>query len=143
MIITDTAYFCYRYAKGSDPDNWLTIDPETAEIKLNKMPDRESPFLVNGTYMAKVLCISDGTLFNYVSAPASDVFHVRPGLLLKSSRRKLRYIKLKSLDSAGDVYSLQSLPNIPHNMKVIDGKRTLTILANHTALPIVENGGWL
>uniref|UniRef100_A0A3Q3WA96 Cadherin domain-containing protein n=1 Tax=Mola mola TaxID=94237 RepID=A0A3Q3WA96_MOLML len=38
-----------RYAKGSDPDNWLTIDPETAEIKLNKIPDRESKFLVNGT----------------------------------------------------------------------------------------------
>uniref|UniRef100_I3J6Y1 Cadherin domain-containing protein n=1 Tax=Oreochromis niloticus TaxID=8128 RepID=I3J6Y1_ORENI len=48
-----------KYAKGSDPDNWLTIDPETAEIKLNKMPDRESPYLVNGTYTAKILCISD------------------------------------------------------------------------------------
>lgn len=51
----------YRYAKGLDPDNWLTIDPLTAEIKLNKMPDRESPYLVNGTYIAKVLCITDGT----------------------------------------------------------------------------------
>nr|XP_046248064.1 desmoglein-2-like [Scatophagus argus] len=48
-----------RYAKGSDPDNWLTIDPKTAEIKLNKMPDRESKFLVNGTYFAKVLCITE------------------------------------------------------------------------------------
>uniref|UniRef100_A0A8D3BNA7 Cadherin domain-containing protein n=1 Tax=Scophthalmus maximus TaxID=52904 RepID=A0A8D3BNA7_SCOMX len=48
-----------RYAKGSDPDNWLTIDPKTAEIKLNKMPDRESPFLVNGTYIAQVLCITE------------------------------------------------------------------------------------
>ncbi|XP_071342910.1 desmoglein-2.1-like isoform X2 [Trachinotus anak] len=48
-----------RYAKGSDPDNWLTIDPETSEIKLNKMPDRESPYLVNGTYIAEVLCISE------------------------------------------------------------------------------------
>uniref|UniRef100_A0A3Q3J0M2 Cadherin domain-containing protein n=1 Tax=Monopterus albus TaxID=43700 RepID=A0A3Q3J0M2_MONAL len=48
-----------RYAKGSDPDNWLTIDPKTADIKLNKMPDRESPFLVNGTYFAKILCISE------------------------------------------------------------------------------------
>ncbi|XP_034562448.1 desmoglein-2-like [Notolabrus celidotus] len=48
-----------RYAKGSDPDNWLIIDPVTAEIKLNKLPDRESPYLLNGTYMAKVLCISE------------------------------------------------------------------------------------
>nr|XP_057929785.1 desmoglein-2.1-like isoform X2 [Doryrhamphus excisus] len=48
-----------KYVKGSDPDNWLTIDPDTAEIKMNKMPDRESTFLVNGTYYAKVLCISE------------------------------------------------------------------------------------
>ncbi|XP_053178220.1 desmoglein-2.1-like [Scomber japonicus] len=50
-----------RYAKGSDPDNWLIIDPKTAEIKLNKMPDRESPFLVNGTYFAEVLCMTEDT----------------------------------------------------------------------------------
>ncbi|XP_061833745.2 desmoglein-2.1-like [Nerophis lumbriciformis] len=47
-----------KYIKSYDPDNWLTIDPDTADIKLNKMPDRESPFLVNGTYFVKVLCIS-------------------------------------------------------------------------------------
>uniref|UniRef100_A0A7N5ZYP5 Cadherin domain-containing protein n=1 Tax=Anabas testudineus TaxID=64144 RepID=A0A7N5ZYP5_ANATE len=46
------------YAKAYDPDNWFTIDEETAEIKLNKVPDRESPFLVNGTYIAKVLAIT-------------------------------------------------------------------------------------
>ncbi|XP_057697356.1 desmoglein-2.1-like isoform X2 [Corythoichthys intestinalis] len=48
-----------KYLKSSDPDNWLTIDPETADIKLNKMPDRESPFLVNGTYYTKILCVSE------------------------------------------------------------------------------------
>uniref|UniRef100_A0A3B1J7N9 Desmoglein 2 n=1 Tax=Astyanax mexicanus TaxID=7994 RepID=A0A3B1J7N9_ASTMX len=35
-----------RYAKGLDPGNWLSIDEKT------------SPHLVNGTYTAKVLCIS-------------------------------------------------------------------------------------
>ncbi|XP_077440238.1 desmoglein-2.1-like isoform X3 [Vanacampus margaritifer] len=48
-----------KYLKGSDPDNWLTIDPETADIRLIKMPDRESTFLVNGTYYAQVICISE------------------------------------------------------------------------------------
>ncbi|KAJ8279866.1 hypothetical protein COCON_G00069320 [Conger conger] len=47
-----------RYVKGFDPDNWLVIDEETAEVRLNKLPDRESKYLVNGTYFAKVLCIS-------------------------------------------------------------------------------------
>uniref|UniRef100_A0A3Q0QS60 Si:ch73-74h11.1 n=1 Tax=Amphilophus citrinellus TaxID=61819 RepID=A0A3Q0QS60_AMPCI len=46
------------YAKGYDPDNWFTIDEETAEIKLNKVLDRESPFLRNGTYIGKILAIS-------------------------------------------------------------------------------------
>uniref|UniRef100_A0A3Q3GU06 Si:ch73-74h11.1 n=1 Tax=Labrus bergylta TaxID=56723 RepID=A0A3Q3GU06_9LABR len=46
------------YAKAYDPDNWFTIDEETAEIKLIKAPDRESPFLVNGTYIAKILAIT-------------------------------------------------------------------------------------
>lgn len=61
-VITNTAYFCCRYIKGADPGNWLTIDPNTAEIKLNKMPDRESSYLVNGTYTAKIFCISEGTV---------------------------------------------------------------------------------
>uniref|UniRef100_A0A671PA71 Si:ch73-74h11.1 n=1 Tax=Sinocyclocheilus anshuiensis TaxID=1608454 RepID=A0A671PA71_9TELE len=47
-----------RYTKGHDPDNWLTIDEETAEIKLAKAPDRESKFLVNGTYFAKIICMN-------------------------------------------------------------------------------------
>ncbi|KAK2908364.1 hypothetical protein Q8A73_009437 [Channa argus] len=46
------------YAKAYDPDNWFTIDKETAEIKLHKVPDRESAFLVNGTYIAKILAIT-------------------------------------------------------------------------------------
>ncbi|XP_076601401.1 desmoglein-2-like protein [Chaetodon auriga] len=47
-----------RYAKILDSDNWLTIDSKTADIRLNKQPDRESKFLVNGTYYAKIICIS-------------------------------------------------------------------------------------
>lgn len=48
-----------RYAKLLDEDNWFTVDEKTAEIRLNKYPDRESTFLVNGTYYAKILCISN------------------------------------------------------------------------------------
>ncbi|KAF7668476.1 hypothetical protein LDENG_00008060 [Lucifuga dentata] len=48
-----------RYAKLRDEDNWLIIDEKTADIKLNKLPDRESKFLVNGTYFAKIICITN------------------------------------------------------------------------------------
>ncbi|XP_035271404.1 uncharacterized protein LOC118226145 [Anguilla anguilla] len=47
-----------RYAKGYDPDNWLSIDEKTAEIKLIKRPDRESQHLVDGVYYAKILCLT-------------------------------------------------------------------------------------
>ncbi|XP_012730885.3 desmoglein-2 [Fundulus heteroclitus] len=48
-----------RYQKGFDKDNWFTIEEKTAEIKLNKYPDRESEYLVNGTYYAEIICISN------------------------------------------------------------------------------------
>ncbi|XP_061694431.1 desmoglein-2-like protein [Syngnathoides biaculeatus] len=47
-----------RYVKLRDDDNWLIIDEKTAEIRLNKLPDRESKFLINGTYYAQIICIS-------------------------------------------------------------------------------------
>uniref|UniRef100_A0A1A7W8T5 Cadherin domain-containing protein n=1 Tax=Iconisemion striatum TaxID=60296 RepID=A0A1A7W8T5_9TELE len=50
-----------RYLKLKDQDNWLSIDEKTAEIKLNKLPDRESTFLKNGTYYAEIICISNDT----------------------------------------------------------------------------------
>ncbi|XP_032421120.1 desmoglein-2-like [Xiphophorus hellerii] len=48
-----------RYAKLYDADNWFSINEKTAEIRLNKYPDRESIYLVNGTYYAKIICITD------------------------------------------------------------------------------------
>ncbi|XP_034035094.1 desmoglein-2-like [Thalassophryne amazonica] len=50
-----------QYAKGNDPENWLLVDPNTAEIRLQKTPDRESPFLVNGTYYAQIVGIVQGS----------------------------------------------------------------------------------
>ncbi|KAI5104732.1 desmoglein-2, partial [Silurus meridionalis] len=48
-----------RYIKGEDVDNWVNINEHTAEIRLNKYPDHESKFLVNGTYYAKIICITN------------------------------------------------------------------------------------
>ncbi|KAG7330515.1 hypothetical protein KOW79_006737 [Hemibagrus wyckioides] len=49
-----------RYVKGQDIDNWVNINHTTAEIRLNKYPDRESKYLINGTYYITVLAITDG-----------------------------------------------------------------------------------
>ncbi|XP_051738655.1 desmoglein-2-like [Ctenopharyngodon idella] len=48
-----------RYAKGKDVDNWLIIDERTADIRLNKFPDYESKFLINNTYYAHIICITN------------------------------------------------------------------------------------
>ncbi|KAK7158498.1 hypothetical protein R3I94_004963 [Phoxinus phoxinus] len=48
-----------KYAKGQDVDNWLIIDERTADIRLNKIPDYESKFLVNRTYYGHIICITN------------------------------------------------------------------------------------
>ncbi|XP_066575693.1 desmoglein-2.1 [Amia ocellicauda] len=53
MIIKNASYF-----KRNDPENWLIIDEHTAEIRLNKIPDRESKFIINGKYNVEILCIT-------------------------------------------------------------------------------------
>ncbi|MCJ8731256.1 hypothetical protein PDJAM_G00197410 [Pangasius djambal] len=56
---SDTLSTATRYVKGDDVDNWVSINEQTAEIRLNRYPDRESKFLINGTYYAKILCITN------------------------------------------------------------------------------------
>nr|XP_020848218.1 desmoglein-2 isoform X2 [Phascolarctos cinereus] len=46
------------YVKGEDIDNWITVDSVTSEIKLAKIPDYESKYVINGTYFAKILAIT-------------------------------------------------------------------------------------
>uniref|UniRef100_I3JTH5 Desmoglein-2 n=1 Tax=Oreochromis niloticus TaxID=8128 RepID=I3JTH5_ORENI len=60
-IDTDTQKIAtnVRYAKLRDIDNWLIIDEKTADIRLSKLPDRESVHLINGTYYAEIICISN------------------------------------------------------------------------------------
>lgn len=61
IFVLTLIYVCSsRYAKHRDIDNWLIIDEKTADIRLSKLPDRESVHLINGTYYAEIICISNG-----------------------------------------------------------------------------------
>lgn len=60
LIFKNTYFVLHRYAKLDDIDGWLIIDQRTADIKLSKLPDRESKYLINGTYYAKIICITNG-----------------------------------------------------------------------------------
>nr|XP_032634885.1 desmoglein-1-gamma-like [Chelonoidis abingdonii] len=47
-----------RYRIGHDPGAWFRVNPTTGEIFLNKIIDRESSYVVNGLYRAKLLAIT-------------------------------------------------------------------------------------
>lgn len=49
------------------------IDEKTADIRLNKIPDRESKYLKNGTYYAEVICITNGESVVRTSAAAPQL----------------------------------------------------------------------
>ena len=89
---------CDRYAKGYDPGNWFTIDEETAEITLNKMPDRESPYVVNGTYLAKILCMTNGQCFlHLLSLVSAKVAFIAVLAFMFSNSYKLKKDNFKSV----------------------------------------------
>lgn len=48
-----------KYAKLEDKDSWVSVDSVTSEIKLVKIPDFESRYVQNGTYIVKILAISE------------------------------------------------------------------------------------
>lgn len=73
VFVTSHVFYIYRYAKIKDDDNWLIIDEKTADIRLKKLPDRESKYLINGTYYAKIICISNGEFCKYDSCHFSPV----------------------------------------------------------------------
>lgn len=62
VLPTNMCFVRNRYHKKEDIDNWLIINERTAEIKLSKLPDRESKYLINGTYYTKIICITNGKL---------------------------------------------------------------------------------
>ncbi|XP_075388837.1 desmoglein-2 [Tenrec ecaudatus] len=48
-----------KYTKWDDVDNWISVDSHTSEIKLIKIPDFESKYVINGTYTTKIIAVSE------------------------------------------------------------------------------------
>uniref|UniRef100_A0A3P9LG49 Cadherin 27 n=1 Tax=Oryzias latipes TaxID=8090 RepID=A0A3P9LG49_ORYLA len=51
----------FVYKMGHDPAGWLTVDPHTGDITTIKVPDRESPHVVDGLYTIVLLAVDDDT----------------------------------------------------------------------------------
>ncbi|KAM3877970.1 cadherin-like protein 26 [Diretmus argenteus] len=50
----------FVYMIGSDPDGWVALDPNTGHITTAKIPDRESPRVVNGVYTIMLHAVDSG-----------------------------------------------------------------------------------
>ncbi|XP_072008125.1 desmoglein-2 isoform X1 [Engystomops pustulosus] len=96
-----------KYAKEYDPDNWFMIDQTTAEIKLIKIPDRESIYVVNGTYVAKILAISEDlpgkTATGTIAIEVEDVNDNCPVLINPDQTvcNNAKFINLTAMDPDG------------------------------------------
>ncbi|XP_051962189.1 cadherin-like protein 26 isoform X2 [Xyrauchen texanus] len=49
-----------RYKLVKDPAKWVTIDPQTGKITTVVKMDRESPYLINGSYHLEIHATDDG-----------------------------------------------------------------------------------
>lgn len=57
----------HRYRVEHDPAGWLKVDPNKGDITTVKIPDRESPHVVNGVYTALLHAVDNGkTLTSYL-----------------------------------------------------------------------------
>ncbi|XP_016418702.1 B-cadherin-like [Sinocyclocheilus rhinocerous] len=50
----------FTFVKGEDIDGWITVDAKTGQVSTAKILDRESPFVINGTYIATLYAVDDG-----------------------------------------------------------------------------------
>ncbi len=49
-----------RFVTGEDIDKWITIDANTGQVSTFKILDRESPFVINGSYSATLYAVDEG-----------------------------------------------------------------------------------
>ncbi|XP_078073111.1 desmoglein-2-like [Mustelus asterias] len=110
-----------RYAKNSDPANYFNINPETGEITLNKLPDRESDYVVDGKYTTTILAIdNDGPVPK--TATGTIVFDVddeNDNIPIIAVRERCMCEKANSLTITA--FDADSYPNAaPYHFKLMD-----------------------
>lgn len=56
----------FRYIKGDDPADWVTVDPVTGKVTTKNRVDRESHFVKDGIYTVTVLAVDNGRRTFYI-----------------------------------------------------------------------------
>lgn len=55
-----TMLTCFRFIKGEDPADWVTVDAETGRVTTSKIIDHESPYVKDSVYVVTVYAVDDG-----------------------------------------------------------------------------------
>uniref|UniRef100_A0AAQ5XIX5 Cadherin domain-containing protein n=1 Tax=Amphiprion ocellaris TaxID=80972 RepID=A0AAQ5XIX5_AMPOC len=50
----------FKYVKGEDPADWISVDPNTGKVTTTKILDRESEFVEDGAYKVTIYAVDDG-----------------------------------------------------------------------------------
>ncbi|XP_051804920.1 cadherin-like protein 26 [Acanthochromis polyacanthus] len=50
----------FKYVKGEDPADWISVDPNTGKVTTTKIIDRESDFVKDGAYAVTIYAVDDG-----------------------------------------------------------------------------------
>ncbi|XP_028265520.1 B-cadherin-like isoform X2 [Parambassis ranga] len=50
----------FKYIKGEDPADWVTVDAETGRVTTSKIIDHESPHVKDSVYVVTVYAVDDG-----------------------------------------------------------------------------------
>ncbi|XP_049318836.1 cadherin-like protein 26 [Astyanax mexicanus] len=50
----------FRFFKGEDVENWITVDPKTGQVFTAKVLDRESPYVKNSSYPVIMYVVDNG-----------------------------------------------------------------------------------
>lgn len=74
---------CFRYIKGDDPANLVTVDSNTGNITLSKTLDRESHFVKNNIYVTTVCAVDNGMSWKTTTS----------SVLIQTSLDKLKCMK--------------------------------------------------
>uniref|UniRef100_A0A4W6EVT4 Cadherin 26, tandem duplicate 2 n=1 Tax=Lates calcarifer TaxID=8187 RepID=A0A4W6EVT4_LATCA len=60
LKMSNATHMCFRYVKGEDPADCVTVDPKTGKITTTKSIDRESVHVNNSIYTVTILAVDNG-----------------------------------------------------------------------------------
>ncbi|KAJ8360840.1 hypothetical protein SKAU_G00173650 [Synaphobranchus kaupii] len=103
----------FEYVIGDDPGGWVTVDPKTGAITTANTLDRESAYVVNGTYIITLYAVDKGeppmsataTLTIHVTDKNDNLPQLDSNILSVCLSEETTMTNISAFDLDGDPYS--------------------------------------